>query len=281
MNKFFSCCVSLMIAMTAMADEWTLVTDPADLQAGDQIVLACNTQKATAGTFDETKGILTSITSTFGDKNSTITSLGEGTVVLTLGGKAGAWTFTLDGKLIGTAAAKKLQLDKGTTTWTISIIGGDATIASTNTDYGTIQYNKNSPRFLNYTSNQTAIQIYRAGSSAPQVAISYQGFPYRKTLCEEPTYEAGTVLTLPTATPTVGGKTLTAWTYGGQTYLPGATFTVPETDVVFVPVWDGGTGVENANTESLKAKGRKILRDGQLIILHNGVEYNAQGIRLQ
>lgn len=271
-----------MIAMTAMADEWTLVTNAADLQAGDQIVIGYADAGNTAGlttTSTTSAKFLNPVSSTFG--SGTVTPSNT-TAIFTLGGQAGAWTLTTqENKLLGAFGLKKVDYDKGTTTWTIAVSDGNATISSTNTDYGKLLYNVQTPRFTTYgdvSSQCKLVQIYRVGSLTPRVAISYQGFPYRKTLCEEPTYKAGSTYTLPTATPTVGGKTLTAWTYDGQTYLPGATFTVPETDVVFVPVWDGGTGIDQTN---IRTQAVKILRNGQLVILHNGVEYNAQGIRLQ
>lgn len=41
MKKLAIFCMSLMIAMSGAAEEWTLVTDASDLKVGDQIVLAC------------------------------------------------------------------------------------------------------------------------------------------------------------------------------------------------------------------------------------------------
>lgn len=43
---------------------------------------------------------------------------------------------------------------------------------------------------------------------------------------------------------------------------------------------DTGTALDGVKTQNSKAASRKILRNGQLIILHNGVEYNAHGIQL-
>ena len=275
MNKITSLCLSLLTAMAVMAQDWTIVTDASDLKAGDQIVLACNTEGATAGAYDPSKGIFESVTSSFANKNDNITSLGAGTVIFTLGGQQGAWTISYDGNLIGANASKKLLLGNGITTWTISIISGDATIANTNANCGAIQFNKLNPRFLNYTSTQTPVQIYR-GAAVPEVSISYEGFPYKRTMCDIPTYAAGSVISLPSATPEKDGKQLTAWQFEGKTYQPGADFEVPEKDVVFVPVWGEGNGVEQT---PVPVKAVKIIRDGQLFILRDGILYNAQGAR--
>lgn len=283
MNKFITCCLSLMIAMTVMADEWTLVTDASTLKAGDQIVFGYASDGYTAGltiSSGTTKALL-AVQSTFSGEK--ITSLNADAAILTLSGSASGWTFTnQDGKALGASALKKLAWGEGTTTWTISISNGTAAVASTNSSYGKLQYNYNqgNPRWANYNSTQKDGQIYRRASTTPPAetySLSYQGFPYRKTLCEEPTYEAGTVLTLSNATPTQGGKTLTGWRYDGVVYEPGASFTMPAADVVLAPIWDHGTDIDQTN---IRTQAVKILRNGQLVIIRDGVEYNAQGTRI-
>ena len=137
MKKHFLLCLSLIAAMAVSADDWTLVTDASDLQEGDAIVIAYSEAGVTAGLeVGEGKSsyYLQAVESTFG--NDVISSVGEGTAQLTLGGSAGAWTLTnQDGKKLGVTDVKNIAWDEGTTTWTISIIGGDATISSTNEKY--------------------------------------------------------------------------------------------------------------------------------------------------
>jgi hypothetical protein len=41
--------------------------------------------------------------------------------------------------------------------------------------------------------------------------------------------------------------------------------------------WD----IEEANSQELRAKSQKLLRDGQLLIERNGRTYNAQGLRVK
>ncbi len=54
---------------------------------------------------------------------------------------------------------------------------GNATIASTNSEYGRFLYNVNNPRFLNYTSDTSASmllpQIYKYESSATSCEHDY------------------------------------------------------------------------------------------------------------
>ncbi|MGN1307166.1 MAG: hypothetical protein ACI4V3_05810, partial [Faecousia sp.] len=146
------------IGLTASAADtsatWTLVTDASTLQAGDVIILACDTKSVYAGAMDGQKYF------------SSVDSISSA-IEITLGGATGAWTLTTSEGTIGTSAAKSLNCTgSGTTTWSISVsTSGTATITSTTSAYGSIKYNSSSPRFLNYASGQTAIQIYKKSSA--------------------------------------------------------------------------------------------------------------------
>ena len=162
----------LPTAVFAATPKAKLVTDASELKAGDQIILTATANSKTYVAGSLSGKYLTSIETDPADPAANVE-------VFTLGGKAGAWTLTAsDGKQIYTAAAKALNnAGKGTGTWTISIdANGLATVASTDTNYGRILYNVNSPRFMNYTSATNATMllpsIYRLEvSSARQSGI--------------------------------------------------------------------------------------------------------------
>ena len=144
---------------------WTLVTDASTLKAGDQIIIASNAKSKTASA-TITSQYMTEVSSTFSSDKKTITSVGSGTAILTLGGSAGAWTLTNEsGKKLGATAVKKVAWDSGTTTWTISISSNNATIQSTTSSYGRFLHNVSATRFIPYTSNTSSSmllpQIYR------------------------------------------------------------------------------------------------------------------------
>ena len=153
---------------------YTLVTDASTLSSGDVIVLGCAEKGKAAGAMG-TGAFLTSVTAT--TSNGSLTSADA--IEITLGGSAGAWTLTTSEGQITTSKAKELVLNNGTQkTWTISITSaGVATI--TGGSYGSIQYNASSPRFVNYTSAQTAIEIYKKQStpSATLESIEVSGTP--------------------------------------------------------------------------------------------------------
>ena len=150
---------------------WQRVSDANSLQAGDVLVIACDSKGVTAGDIDN--AVMASVTTSISDGK--ITTMGEGTVELTLGGKKDEWTLTSSNGALGATAAKKLAWGSGTTTWKISISSEDATIQSTTSDYGRFLYNVNSPRFTTYTSNTSASmllpQLYRRSGG-----VSYEDY---------------------------------------------------------------------------------------------------------
>lgn len=167
-NKTASATVA--VKASSVSSEWQLVTDASSLASGDVIVLASSDNGVVNGNISSQ--IMSSISSTFTSDKTAIEELSEDAVQLTLGGEEGAWTLANDdGQLLGATAVKKLAWGSGTTTWTISISGGNATISSTNSSYGRFLYNSGSPRFTTYTSNTTASmtlpQIYRGGIAEP------------------------------------------------------------------------------------------------------------------
>ncbi|MCQ2140321.1 MAG: DNA/RNA non-specific endonuclease [Bacteroidales bacterium] len=150
------------------SDEWTLVENVSELTAGDQLVIASNENGVTAT--DVSSQIMGRVTSRFSSDKKIIEELGEGTVVLTLGGTSGAWTLSNGTKLLGATSEKKLAWGSGITTWTISIGTNSATIQNKTTGYGRFLYNVGAPRFTTYTSatSNTMMlpQLYRKAATS-------------------------------------------------------------------------------------------------------------------
>ena len=183
MKKRTTRCLALLLAVVmvlsvmpvAMAEETaktaTLVTDASTLKDGDEIILVAEANEKIYAAGKMSGKYLSSV-------ETTVTALDSEVEIFKLNGTDGKWTLTgTDGKKISTSAAKALNTtDKGTSTWTISIAeNGEATIASTNTEYGRFLYNVNNPRFLNYTSdsNKSMLlpKIYKVeGTTQQQVA---------------------------------------------------------------------------------------------------------------
>ena len=157
---------------------WNLVTDASDLQVGDVIVIANSDSGNTAGQIKNGSNAryLEAISSTFSSDNKSITSLNENATLLTIGKSSNYWTLSNEnGELLGATSAKNLSWNSGSTTWNITIANnGNATISNTQSNYGTLYYNKQSPRFTTYTSMQSYPQIYRGKIADPIYAESIE-----------------------------------------------------------------------------------------------------------
>ena len=152
---------NVTVTAPAAPSGYSLVTSSDQLSAGDDIIFAYKTSSFTAGPLSST--FLTQLSdATFSSDKNTITDPGS-SLIFTLGGTSGAWTFANSSdQTLKSSAAKNVNFTNGTATWTISVDGsGNATVTSTSTSNGSLQYNVPSPRFTTYTSAQGAIQIYK------------------------------------------------------------------------------------------------------------------------
>ena len=125
---------------------------------------------------------MTEVESTFSSDKSSITSLGSGTIELTLGGTEGEWTLTSSNGKLGATAVKKLAWDGGTQTWSISISSGDATIQNGTDSYGRFLHNTGSTRFTTYTSSPSVSmllpQLYRKSAG-----VTYSDYTTTCVVC--------------------------------------------------------------------------------------------------
>ena len=144
---------------------WSLVTNASSLKAGDQLLLASNTKGVVNGVISS-QVFSEATDAVFSSDKTKMTTVPDDAVILTLGGSAGAWTFTnSSNQVLGVTAVKKLAWNSGTTTFTISISNSNATIQSTTSSYGRFLHNVDVNRFTTYTSNTSDTmllpQLYR------------------------------------------------------------------------------------------------------------------------
>ena len=154
-----------------------LVTDASTLAEGDEVIVVCESKGMVMGAQSGTK--CDNVEATIDTDNHVITTLPEGTNVITLEGETGKWYLNTDqGYLVSTAAKsiKVAENKEDASSVTISISDGNATISFG--DAGTLQYNASNPRFCTYTSNQTEIQLYRyvAGASTFDIEVGTTGW---------------------------------------------------------------------------------------------------------
>jgi Listeria-Bacteroides repeat domain (List_Bact_rpt). len=237
---------------------WNLVTDTSSLQAGDVVVIACNTEGKTAG--DITDNVMSSITSTFNNDYSQITSLEATTIELTLGVTSGAWTLAnSSGQLLGATKVKELAWDSGTTTWNISIADNNVTIQNETLEYGNMQHYDRNPRFTTYTSNQTPVQLYKKTQSGSSTYTITYNCNNGTSNCPENTTSPAGNYTLASA-PSRTCHTFLGWNDGTTTYNAGDTYSITG-NVVFTAQWsqdtynivyhaNGGTGNDYSDSKT-------------------------------
>ncbi len=172
---------------------WTIVTDTAQLTDGSRVVLAANTKDKVAGMLSSQ--YLTTVEATFSADGTTIKELPDDALILTLGSADGMITLAdSEGQLLGATAVKKLAWNNGTTTWTVEVEEGKATISNGNSSYGRFLYNVNSPRFTTYLSsaNTTMLlpQLYTLKGGATIYYTTEPGESEKPQLPQEPTVDA-------------------------------------------------------------------------------------------
>lgn len=138
---------------------WQLVESESDLQVGNKYVIASNSKGLVAGAISSS--VMGVVSAKFSSDYSSITTLPDTAVQLTLGGSSGAWTLTSDSGALGATAVKKLAWGSGTRTWSISINSSthNATIQNGTEGYGRFLHNVNSPRFTTYTSSTSSTML--------------------------------------------------------------------------------------------------------------------------
>ena len=147
--------------------DYTLVTDVAQLQAWDKIIIVAANYNVAAGSAAATYRNPVTIGKT-ASKNKLILA-GYGTPTeFTLGiPTAGEYTFNDGDGYMYESAAKSIKVREDSYSWSISIDGeAIATITGTNA----LQYNATSgqERFTTYESSQKDLQLYRKPGAAPE-----------------------------------------------------------------------------------------------------------------
>lgn len=163
---------------------YTLCTSAADLTVGGKYMLVVS---PTAGNYAMgstlSGGYYNNVNVTLSNNSFTHTAT-DGGLPLILGGASGAWTFydPINLGYLGCTAAKTIT-HSGTelSTWTISFENSKATIAYSNSAYGSLQYNASSPRFTTYTSAQTLPALYMLSEAATKTLSSISATGPTKT----------------------------------------------------------------------------------------------------
>ena len=188
-------CSVTVTPLTSGVGGWNIVTDASSLAVGDKLVIASSEKGFTAGEISST--YMTNFASLFSEDKASITTLNASTVEQTLGGSSGAWTLSnASSQLLGATAERSVAWGSGTTTWTISISGSNATIQNTTSSYGRFLYNVNAPRFTTYTSATSSSmllpQLYRFTDSGTD-EVKQEAYNFVSTFMDTTASECATL----------------------------------------------------------------------------------------
>lgn len=133
-------------------------TKATSIASGDKVIFVCETaskEMTSIGSY----GVGTEYTGTPTGTYAFDVEVGssEGTFSFKNGSNYISWS---SGNSLATSSTKNAN-----SSWNVTFSSGDANITNANTSSRKLQWNASSPRFACYTSNQTAIQLYKIGSS--------------------------------------------------------------------------------------------------------------------
>lgn len=152
---------ALLTAVSSFAETATLVTSTSDLVAGGKYVIACPT-KGAAMTRTNTKNEYFEKVDVDIKDGAFSFDVTDKVAVIELVKSGEKWKLKLGEQYLVSTAAKKIKLGTTGTDVTITV---DATSTTLNFGKaGKLQFNASYPRFLTYTTNETAVGLYKVDS---------------------------------------------------------------------------------------------------------------------
>ncbi len=150
-----------------------LVTSSSAIQAGDQIIIACNGKSTAMGGIVNNK-YAESIDVTINDNLLTVA---DGIKIITVeaGTTSGTWALKTDEGYLYWSSGNSILAGSDPYDWNITINNNTATITSATTPARSIQYNASAPRFACYQSTQTAISIYKVSGTLLRGDVNADG----------------------------------------------------------------------------------------------------------
>lgn len=237
------------LSTPALADTYKLVSSQSDFEPGAQYLVVCPTKNMAMGA--PSTSYYTNVAVEI--KNDEIVTDANSTyevVTIEDSGEKGYYYLHSKNGYVTATAVKKMSATDATAAgsyWSVSIAdGGTATVASKTTSYGRIQYNASSPRFVNYATNQTAIQLYKLDVNA--VEKDDAGLSFSDTEC---TIEKGAAFTVPTLDKVTDGAL--TWTSSNEevaTVSADGTVTPVSSGVTKITVEAAETDKYNGGTAS-------------------------------
>ena len=160
----------MFLTLTVSANAWGATWEKAtSIAAGDVVLLVCESQKM------ELNGISTTSTKYGIGTAYTTTPAGLYELTVEAGSTSGTYSFKKGSNYLYWNSGNSLATNttkSANTSWTVTFSNGNATIKNGKDATRVIGWNASSPRFACYTSNQTAVQLYKKVTAVQTVAVT-------------------------------------------------------------------------------------------------------------
>lgn len=140
-------------------------------------------------------------------------------------------------------------------------------------------------KYLRFSLFSTLITFGSLTILGQEYSLTYKDYPMKATVCDV-TYAEGAEVVITSNVPTKLQFKFDGWMYNGQLYAPGAKFIMPAKDVELVAHWtedpvtnpkqDNNSAVEKVSISNTH-RAQKVVRDGQIYVLRDGVLYDLLG----
>lgn len=162
MKKFLISLAAAVVCLPAFAEAWKAVTSVSEIKAGNEYLIVCPSKSKVMG--EQNGSYRDALSVTF--VNGELASVPENASVVTLEPNGTDWNLKVsDGYLSYSGSSNAVYTDGTPCAFTISVSANATTIVPANVTSRKLQYNANAPRFACYSSNQTAIQLYKSTTS--------------------------------------------------------------------------------------------------------------------
>ena len=196
------------------------------IAAGDVVALVCESKSM------ELSGISTTSTKYGIGVAYETTPAGAYALTVEAGSTSGTYSFKCpngqylywtSGNSLATNATKSAN-----TSWKVTFSGETLTIVNAKDNTRTLGWNASSPRFACYTTNQTAVQLYKkvesTGGETPDPTTYTIKWHTAKGVTTDVTLNEGATITKPATDPTMTGYTFMGWTASCDVASDGSDF---------------------------------------------------------
>ena len=276
--------ITVEAAPSFTGGEWVLVTDVAQLNMNDYIIIASSEyNKAMSSTQNDNNRGEADVTIAGG-----ILTYESAPAIFTLkeGNAEGQYAFydeDVNGYLFAASSSKNYlrtqAMIDANASWEITITDGAASVVAQGTNtHNLMQYNNSSKIFSCYETAQQAVGLYKYYSTPlPRYTVTFTANGGTGDAPVVADQLEGAKFNLPSNTYTYAGHQFTGWNDGTTTYAAGASYTMPATNVTFTAQWETVCAWATVYTSNVVFTGTGSYETNSYVKI-GGVDYDAQKV---